>query len=1252
MKDPLTSALSRQSFEQEFKKASMEAQLGSDNLSLAFIDLDHFKSINDAFGHRRGDEILIEFSDRLKSMIRDSDQLFRYGGDEFILLMPFTLKEQSIIALRRIHECLNSMEFPGNPPVHVDFSIGISSYPEDCIDATQLFEIADQRLLEAKYRGRKLIISEDLSSDDDFHFDDVSRIIEREQALHDSRQCLNHLPQIRRGVLVVLGPSGSGLSRMLSEVRKEANLRGYETIWLTADAAIKLVPFGALAESDAPWCSRSDHNTSVRMLLKAFINHHNEDSTRPCVFLVDNMQYLDYHTVELMNSLVDLNTELPVGLIYTSSIPDPRISTTCPFKTVELKPLTMPGVKIWLRSFLRWEPADPFLRWLFRETNGLPGNIQKSISYLIKRGILKKSSENTWSLSDTYRELHLQQRLGLQTNQRNSNLPTKLADFVGREQELANIRTLLKSKRLITLTGPGGIGKTRLALQGGWLELDRFIDGVFIASLASITSKEFLISALADAIGFTFFGDQDPEVQLFSYLQDKNMLLIVDSFDYFISNAELLNEILEMCSQIYILVTSREVLNLQGEWIYEIKGLPVPDINSESPEMYHAFQLFLLGAQRVDSKFNATAENIPDIIRICQLTGGMPLSLELASAWVSVLNCREIADEIEKSLDFLRSTQGNLPERHRSLRAVFEQSWRMIKEEERQIFQRMTIFRGGFDKNAANEIAEAPVSVLLSLKSKSLIYRSESNRYYILESLRQYGEQKLEDIQDEARRIQRKHSLYYADLVRSMYAEINDANKIISAMSSDIENIREGWKHAVMAGELDCIAGYLPSLFHYYDIAGPYSEGYHLLDFAADYFQNVSINASTMEFERIKAKLLNFKGYFAFQLARYTDAGCIFKDALSISKRIHDSQMAADAFDGLGKVARRLGRCDEARNYHEQSLVIRQKINDRVGLTQTLHRLANVLNFLGQNEEAQDLLEQSLGIARELQDERQEANVLVDLGICMGKLGRVDIQRNYLRQSLQIRKRLHDTPGVASSLDILAYVEKFFGNYDLAREMLQESLEIRKKIGDRWGIAASQLNMSDIQKLTGKFREASEAVEECLAIFKDIHYQRGIARAMNRKGEIIRFMNGSLESISYFEDSCRIFEVIQDRSGIVHCKRNLGYSYLDSKDYETAEKYFQESLAMSSTLYPIQSRIEGLLALATLKADQDPEDQMLALQILQAIMKQSSLSASSRLSACKIISTLSSRFQNDELKKVIHGDDDINLVIAFLTKSN
>jgi predicted ATPase/DNA-binding SARP family transcriptional activator len=405
------------------------------------------------------------------------------------------------------------------------------------------------------------------------------------------------------------------------------------------------------------------------------------------------------------------------------------------------------------------------------------------------------------------------------------NLPPQPTAFVGRQAELAEVARFLSNPgaQLLTLVGPGGIGKTRLALQAAARCVEpeasydtHFADGVFVVPLAvglpgMGDAPASLIAAMADALHFSFQGPVHPQAQLLSYLREKHMLLVLDNFEHLVGEARQLGDILRLAPGIKLLVTSRVRLNLQEEWLLELTGLEYPagGARGEGPlaeagrplEAYSAIALFVQQARRVRPGFVLDAASEPAVVGICQLAEGVPLAIELAASWLRVLSCREILAELEKGLDFLTSSLQNVPARHRSLRAVFENSWALLLPLEQALFRRLSVFRGGFRREAAAQVVGASLPLLAGLADKSLLRRNAYGRYEVHELLRQYADEHLQASAPEFEQVHDQHCHYYAALLTEYQPQLqgggHELQAALAALNAERENVRAAWNWAM-----------------------------------------------------------------------------------------------------------------------------------------------------------------------------------------------------------------------------------------------------------------------------------------------------------------------------------------------------------------------------------------------------------------------------------------------------------------------
>jgi predicted ATPase len=402
------------------------------------------------------------------------------------------------------------------------------------------------------------------------------------------------------------------------------------------------------------------------------------------------------------------------------------------------------------------------------------------------------------------------------------NFPPQPTSFVGRDTELKQIRQLLSDSgcRLLTLFGPGGIGKTRLALETarilfdgagvgghGRVPLPMFADAICFAPLQSLTSPDFITSALAEALRLPFSGSDNAIEQLLTFFSDKSLLLVLDNCEHLLDGIGIVSDILHYAPGVKFLATSRERLNLREEWVYEVHGLAFPASEFETHIVdYDAVRLFVHHARRTHAGFTLTHSHKPAVTRICRMVDGMPLGIELASAWVRALSCDQIADEIARSLDILETPSRNVEPRHRNLRAAFEPTWNRLSEDERSVFRKVSVFRGGFSREAAEYVAGASLRALSSLVDKALLRVNANGRYDLHELLRQYGQERLNQSSDEREAVLDLHSAYYLDFMRrceDMLAFQGRQKEAMQGIEQELSNVRVAWQRAVVQGQFE-----------------------------------------------------------------------------------------------------------------------------------------------------------------------------------------------------------------------------------------------------------------------------------------------------------------------------------------------------------------------------------------------------------------------------------------------------------------
>lgn len=408
------------------------------------------------------------------------------------------------------------------------------------------------------------------------------------------------------------------------------------------------------------------------------------------------------------------------------------------------------------------------------------------------------------------------------------NLPTQLTPFVGRVREVAEIMAHLQQpdRRLLTLIGPGGMGKTRLALEVARTLLGSYADGIFFISMAPLTSAAALVPAIVTALDLNLPG-ANVEKSLLHFLRSKRMLLILDNVEHLPDAVSTVVNLLEEAPGVQIMATSRERLNLQGEQRYYVQPLLFQSTQSlEAGLATDAVRLFSQCAMRVNPAFRIDATTLPAVLHICQLVEGMPLGLEMAAAQSEWLALAEIAREIEAHSDFLATDWADVPVRQRSMRAVFTWSWQLLDEQDQQTFCRLSIFRGGFTREAAIAITSAPLRSLINLVNKSLLYVSYTQttaaRYQVHELLRQFGAEQLDALPAARAAVEARHSAYYLTLLAEREERLarHEPRQAAAEIQQELDNIRSAWAHAAAATDIALLARSANVLMRYYELTG------------------------------------------------------------------------------------------------------------------------------------------------------------------------------------------------------------------------------------------------------------------------------------------------------------------------------------------------------------------------------------------------------------------------------------------------
>ena len=696
-----------------------------------------------------------------------------------------------------------------------------------------------------------------------------------------------------------------------------------------------------------------------------------------------------------------------------------------------------------------------------------------------------------------------------------SNLPRQTTALIGREQQIDELRHLLQKSdcRLLTLVGPGGIGKTRLAIAVAaaiptvWGELP-----VVYVPLQAVSSTELLPSAIADAGGIVLSGHEPLDVQLLNHLRSKQMLLVLDNFEHLLTGADLLGQIVQEAPALKLLLTSRQALSLREEWLYPVPGLPVPAQGEKGdPTAYGAVQLFGERARQVRHDFRQEDE-IEAVVSICRQVEGMPLAIELAASWLAVLDCAAIAGRLRHNLDILTTPLRNLPERHQSIHAAFDGSWQMLETEEQNAFMQLSIFQGGFTLQAATEVAGAALPILSALVAKTLVRREADGRYQIHELLRQYGAEKLAEAPEIEAAAQRAHSAYFMQFLADHHLLFRDSRQLQAAQEIDaeLENVRKAWQWAVDHLQVESIHKAGSALHSVCQFQSRYLEG-------ADLFLQASRRLETdrMTVERGAAltDTLGHYGWLCIRLGRLAEAD----RALARACHLHDELRIRPAPDLRGYPFLPTMFLALARGEYEQATMLGEQIV-RVAEEHGQPAAGIVLHYgmasaaLAQNDyaRAKRHAQKSLALAASVGDQRGTNFANGILGQVALAEGNLQTAKRHFEAAYLICEEFSEPGCMAEHLANLAEIALLQQEWSEAIGLFRRSHRLYQEIGDRGGIARTQLGMGMIAQKRDEPDAARRHYRLALAVAVEAQVTPVILSVLAAVGDLL-LSNGDTE---------------------------------------------------------------------------------------------------------------------------------------------
>ena len=693
------------------------------------------------------------------------------------------------------------------------------------------------------------------------------------------------------------------------------------------------------------------------------------------------------------------------------------------------------------------------------------------LCWVVERCLDKRPQQRYSSTRDLLRDLvatrdRLSELPIERPESRPSNLPTSRTAFIGRDREVKGVKDLLlrPDVHLVTLTGPGGIGKTRLGLQVAEALADHFAGGAYYVPLAPVSDPKLIAPAIAQTLGLRESGGQSPLETLKAHLQNSlrlPTLLLLDNFEHLVAEAPLVAELLASSAQLRLLVTSRAPLHIYGEHEYPVPPLELPDLKSV-PEVevltrYPAVALFIQRARAVKPDFEVNQENAAAVATICARLDGLPLAIELAAARIKLLSPSAMQTRLESRLQLLTGGARDLPTRQQTLRGAIDWSYGLLSVGEQMLFRRLSVFVSGCTLEAVEAVCNTQADLevdgldgMASLVDKSLLQRVErgegESRFVMLDTIREYGLERLAASGEEAA-TRRAHAAYC--LVLAEEGAASTQAEWLDLFEMEHDNLGAAMDWLIQTGNAEWGLRLGAALFRFWESREHFAEGRDRLA------KVLKLEAAT-DPTPPRARALFAAGALAGAQADYVSACSLLRENLEIARELKDDWGVAVSLNALAVTTRDRGGIAESRSLFEESLALWRELGDRTAVARALSNLASAVNLQGEHALARSLYEECLSIFKEL----------------------------------------GDATGMAWSLNHQGDAARSHGDPAGARTLYEQSLAIFRELGDRWGIAGSLADLGNLTRDQKDYAASQALYRESIRIFQELGHKRGIARLL------------------------------------------------------------------------------------------------------------------------------------------------------------
>jgi|GEM_PF-543576 len=985
-----------------------------------------------------------------------------------------------------------------------------------------------------------------------YEFNNSSKLIDQDRDIYILTDFLKQLTPKKRGILRVVANEESGAKHFLNIASDISLKHNYEVININEYRYDKLI------DKLKNFSIKEYQNIESDLLKKT-----DNSKTNGQIIIIDNIDQIDKDTINVIDKLLSSETNYVIALIYSTQF---NLTTIIDYidipiyRTIFLEPLSPKGFYQFFTTELEWDkPPRILLEYLYNKTNGLPKYIKTEIEFLIEKEILIYDSQKGWSTNEVVLTILVNEIRNKNKFFPRNNLPSETTEFVGREEEIRKIYSLLEKARLVTLIGPGGIGKSRLALKVALLCLSKYNDGVFWISLSEITKTKLLISHIAKVLNIPEIKGHNTLDSIKSTLKNKKMLIVLDNFEQIIDSAKVLAEMLTVAADFSILVTSRQPLKLYGEHLFSIPPLEIPDLKSshdlEVVEKQPSISLFLSRAKAIKNDFSITEENASKIAKLCAFLEGIPLAIELAAANIDKISIQSMLNQNQNRLSWLIDGANNLPDRQRTMKKTILWGYNLLSTNQKRIFIKIGVFKGKFNIKAAQAVINKNNGIenlydeLLCLTNKSMLMidsksEEEGLIFNMLETIREYAVELL-STDSEKKFIKKCHADYYfsyaLDAKKNFYR--SNRQKSFSMLDGTYLDISYTLEHYISTNCFEKELELAVSLGYYWEARGYWDRGQNILK---------SIIQRQDNFSNVKLLVKAYQWYGRFVSLNGNHKG------------------AVDIF--------------------EKGLALAMENNDLMGEAAIRYNLALANNISGNLQYEVELLNQSLSIYREADYKHGIAEVLQELGQVYYFKGSYDKAEMCLNESLSIYKKCNDRYGILRVYGRMGLVLRSKGEFTEAMQMFHKYLLSCEEIKDRVEIAFALINIAELARSQGDNTVAQSYYLKSLNIGYELGYRSIIAYIKKELGEIYHYMGQLNKAYELFNESLSILNETGYKGDVPWVYRNLAELELDRGNYLKAEELFIIGLKIyieikQNTLSYIFLIFEGLATVSTMLED-------------------------------------------------------------------